>query len=82
MESEDDAVHVRMWDFVLEHVASLYGHARAPEAAMALWAFLHGMTALEAAGVFGPRKPAASFDLGLQLWVDGAEVASEGVDDG
>jgi hypothetical protein len=28
------------------HVARIYGEERTPEAAVALWAFLHGMTTL------------------------------------
>ncbi len=68
----DDASHVRSWNFVLGHVARLYGDERAPEAAVALWAFLHGMTALEAARVFGKRKPHSSFEFGLQMWIEAA----------
>ena len=75
-ETEDDAVHVQLWCFVLGHVARFYGEARAPEAAVALWAFLHGMTVLEAARVFGQRKPASSFEFGLRMWI---KAASDGV---
>jgi AcrR family transcriptional regulator len=64
--------HARSWTFTLEHVARLYGDERAPEATVALWAFLHGMTALEAAGVFGETKPASSFAFGLDLWLAAA----------
>ena len=70
--TEDDATHVQSWRFVLGHVARLYGEEKAPEAAVALWAFLHGMTALEAARVFGERKPVSSFDFGLQMWIKAA----------
>jgi Tetracyclin repressor-like, C-terminal domain len=57
---------------VLPHVARVYGDEKAPEAAVALWAFLHGITALEAAGVFGERKPATSFEFGLRMWIRAA----------
>lgn len=67
-----EASHLQSWRFVLEHVARIYGEKRAPEAAVALWAFLHGMTALEEAGVFGERKPASSFEFGLQMWIRAA----------
>ncbi|MDQ2833738.1 MAG: WHG domain-containing protein [Acidobacteriota bacterium] len=70
-DTEDDATHTRSWQFVLEHVARIYGDRRAPEAAVALWAFLHGMTALEAARVFGERKPVSSFEFGLRIWFAG-----------
>ena len=71
-ETEGEAAHVLSRNFVLEHVARLYGEEKAPEAAVALWAFLHGMTALEAAKVFGERKPASSFEFGLQIWIKAA----------
>ncbi len=67
-----DAAHTQSWQFVLGHVASLYGEVRAPEAAVVLWAFLHGMTVLEAARVFGERKPVSSFEFGLDLWIRAA----------
>ena len=73
-ETEGEAVHVQSWRFVLEHVARVYGEKRAPEAAVALWAFLHGMTVLEAAGVFGDQKPASSFEFGLRLWLKAAST--------
>ena len=68
----EEAMHIHSWTFVLGQVAGLYGEQRAPEAAIALWAFLHGMTALEGAGVFGERKPASSFEFGLNMWLEGA----------
>ncbi len=71
-EADGNAAHLQLWHFVLGHVAGLYGEKRAPEAAMALWAFLHGMTVLEAAGAFGERKPVSSFEFGLQMWIKAA----------
>ncbi len=73
-ETEGEAAHVQSWRFVLGHVARLYGEERAPEAAVALWAFLHGMTALEAARVFGERKPVSSFEFGLRIWIKAASA--------
>lgn len=73
-EREGDAAHVQSWSFVLGHVARIYGEEKAPEAAVVLWAFLHGMTALEAAGVFGERKPASSFEFGLRMWIKAAST--------
>jgi AcrR family transcriptional regulator len=74
VEAEGVAVHIQSWHFVLGQVARLYGENRAPEAAVALWAFLHGMTALEAARVFGERKPVSSFEFGLQMWIKAASA--------
>lgn len=74
IDSQGDAAHVESWHFVLGYVARLYGEKRAPEAAVALWAFLHGMTALEAARVFGERKPVSSFEFGLHMWISAASA--------
>ncbi len=76
-QAEGEAVHVRMWRFVLEHVVGVYGVRKAPAAAVALWAFLHGMTALEGAGIFGERKPASSFGFGLRMWIEGARALTQ-----
>ena len=73
-ETEGDGAHVQSWTFVLASVARLYGEPRAPKAAVALWAFLHGVTALEAARVFGERKPVSSFEFGLEMWIRAASV--------
>jgi hypothetical protein len=72
IESQSEPSHLKSWHFVLEQVARIYDEERAPEAAVTLWAFLHGMTVLEAAGVFGERKPASSFESGLQMWISSA----------
>lgn len=74
-EAEGDTSHVESWSFVLQQVTRVYGKERAPEAAVALWAFLHGMTVLELAGVFGERKPASSFEFGLRIWIEAAATA-------
>ena len=67
-------MHRESWRFMLGQVARVYGETRAPEAAVALWAFLHGMTVLEAAEVFGELKPASSFEFGLQMWIGAASA--------
>lgn len=74
--AEKDGAHMHSWTFVLTQVARIYGEERAPEAAVVLWAFLHGITGLEAAQVFGKRKPVSSFEFGLDLWI---RAASDGV---
>ncbi|MFP3606714.1 TetR/AcrR family transcriptional regulator [Paraburkholderia sp. SIMBA_053] len=68
-DNDHEPSHSQSWKFTSGHVARLYGDARAPEATVALWAFLHGMTALESAGVFGEIKPASGFEFGLQMWI-------------
>jgi hypothetical protein len=62
---------------VVEQVTQLSGAAHAREAAVALWAFLHGMTALEAAKMFGEQKPAKSFDFGLDCWLAAVARSSD-----
>lgn len=74
VETEDEPSHLKSWVFTRGHVAQLYGEERASEATVALWAFLHGITALEAAGVFGDIKPASSFEFGLQIWIAAASA--------
>jgi AcrR family transcriptional regulator len=58
-----------LWLFTLEQVQQVTGERRAPEAAVALWAFLHGAAALEANQVFGERKPASGLRFGLDAWL-------------
>lgn len=65
----EDSSHRQSWRFVVDQVASVYGPERAQEAAVALWAFLHGITVLESAGVFGDQKPSSGFAFGLEMWI-------------
>ena len=66
--SEGDAAHVALWDFVLEQVGRVSGPKKAPEAAIALWALMHGFIGLANAGVFERDKPRNGFDWGLRAW--------------
>jgi AcrR family transcriptional regulator len=66
----DEAVDPeQLWLFVVGQTARLAGEARAPEAAVSLWAFLHGMAALQSAQLLGTEKPVTSFDFGLNAWL-------------
>jgi AcrR family transcriptional regulator len=62
----------QLWLFVVGQAARLTGEARAPEAAVSLWAFLHGIAALQSAQLLGHEKPATSFDFGLNAWLSAA----------
>ena len=64
--------HQELWEFVCGHVTALTGPGTADEASVALWAFLHGITQLEAAKVFGSDEPRGSFDFGLDAWLAAA----------
>jgi AcrR family transcriptional regulator len=57
-----------LWTFTVEQVRRVAGAGRAAEASVALWAFLHGAVALEAAHVFGESKPASGLEFGLAAW--------------
>jgi AcrR family transcriptional regulator len=58
-----------LWAFTVEQVQRIAGSDRAAEASVALWAFLHGAVALEAAQVFGERKPASGLEFGFDAWL-------------
>ena len=58
-----------LWTFTVEQVQRIAGSDRAAQASVALWAFLHGAVALEAAQVFGESKPASGLEFGLDAWL-------------
>lgn len=66
---EEAVAPEQLWLFVVGQTARLAGDARAPEAAVSLWAFLHGMAALQSAQLLGAEKPLSSFDFGLDAWL-------------
>jgi AcrR family transcriptional regulator len=76
-QGEEAASHANLWNFVVEQVTALTGSVHANEASIALWAFLHGIAQLEAAKVFGPKKPGGSFDFGLSAWLAAAATRPE-----
>jgi AcrR family transcriptional regulator len=65
---EGEAAHIALWNFVLEQVGRISGPKKAPEAAIALWALMHGFVGLASAGVFDRDKPRTGFNWGLQAW--------------
>jgi AcrR family transcriptional regulator len=58
-----------LWSFTVEQVQRMTGEAQAKEAAVALWALLHGAATLEAGQVLGENKPASGFEFGLNAWL-------------
>ena len=66
---ETPQCHQALWAFVVEQVAQVAKPDDAPQAAVALWALLHGVAGLNAAGVFGRGKPASGFEFGLKAWL-------------
>jgi AcrR family transcriptional regulator len=65
-----------LWSFTLEQVQRITGEKHAGEAAVALWALLHGAATLEAGQVHGQNKPASGFEFGLNAWLLLAETPS------
>jgi AcrR family transcriptional regulator len=64
-----DAIqHQSLWTFTVEQVQRIAGPDRAAQASVALWAFLHGAVALQAADVFRDSKPASGLGFGLDAW--------------
>ena len=67
---EHDATsHQSLWTFTVEQVQRIAGSDRAAQASVALWAFLHGAVALEAAQVLGEIKPASGLEFGFEAWL-------------
>jgi AcrR family transcriptional regulator len=65
----DATSHQSLWAFTLEQVQRIAGSDRAAQASVALWAFLHGAVALEAAQVLGEIKPASGLEFGFEAWL-------------
>ncbi len=74
--SGDDALRPeRLWLFFVDQVCRITGEAKSKEAAVALWAFLHGIAALQSAQAFNEEKPFSSFEFGLSAWIKAAKGA-------
>jgi len=66
----------RNTEFFLDQVTRIYGEKRAWEAALALWAFLHGLAVLREAGVLSAAQSSTSLKFSLKMWIDGALSSS------
>src|ERR1017187_6459920 len=73
----DATFHQSLWTFTVEQVQRIAGSDRAAQASVALWAFLHGAVALEAAQVLGEIKPASGLEFGFEAWL--MAVSTRGV---
>jgi AcrR family transcriptional regulator len=56
------------WAFVVHQVSQVSAPALASEAAVALWALLHGTATLMSAHAFGKEKPFHGVKFGLDAW--------------
>lgn len=73
--SGEDAIGPRrLWLFYVDQVGPVSGPERAPEVAVALWAFMHGMVALQSVDAFNEEKPFASLDFGIHAWMQSASA--------
>lgn len=63
-----------LWLFFVGQVRRITGEPRAPQAAVALWAMLHGMAALESVGAFNEQIPSTGFEFGLDAWMDASRA--------
>ena len=75
---EDAIVPEQLWLFFVEQVRRVAGDSKSREAAVALWAFLHGIASLQSAQAFSEEKPVRSFEFGLSAWIEAAKVARHG----
>src|ERR1700691_3916732 len=76
----DATSHLSLWTFTVEQVQRIAGSDRAPRASVALWAFLHGAVALEAAQVLGEIKPASGLEFGFEAWLMAVSTRREPID--
>jgi AcrR family transcriptional regulator len=76
---EHDATshHQSLWRFTVGQVQRIAGSDRAAQASVALWAFLHGAAALEAAQVLGEIKPASGLEFGFEAWLMAVSTRGE-----
>lgn len=63
--------HEELWQFVVALLVPTAGVARAPEAGVALWAYLHGVVGLERARLLTEHKPRSAVDYGFNALLAG-----------
>lgn len=74
---EDAIAPKRLWLFAVGLVSRVSGPKVAQEATVALWAFLHGIAALQSADAFDEEKPfTSSFEFGYRAWIEAARAAA------
>src|ERR1700723_3894978 len=76
----DATSHQSLWTFTVEQVQRIAVADRAAQASVALWAFLHGAVALEAAQVLGEIKPPSGLEFGFEAWLMAVSRRGEPLD--
>jgi AcrR family transcriptional regulator len=67
-----------LWKRLLQVVGDLTGSADDTDAAVAVWAFLHGFITLERAGLFGANGPKGGFARGVKAMAAGLRRPASG----
>jgi AcrR family transcriptional regulator len=67
----------QLWFFVVHQVSRVSGLRASRQAAVALWATLHGIAALQSANAFNQEKPRSSLDFALTAWLQAAQAAKQ-----
>ena len=65
---EPRAGHTALWNLVYQAAAALHGEANATDAAVSLWALLHGTLSLLQSGAL-QLKPEECIRFGLEAWL-------------
>lgn len=63
--------HADLWHDVVALLEPETGPAEAPAVAITLWAYLHGVAGLATIGPFGPEKPTAALERGVDVLLQG-----------
>ncbi len=65
----------QLWLYVVDQVSRVSGDRAKQQAAVALWAMLHGMAALQSVNAFNAEKPRSSLEFALTAWLQAANAA-------
>ncbi|GEM46372.1 hypothetical protein DC3_20070 [Deinococcus cellulosilyticus NBRC 106333 = KACC 11606] len=74
---EDSGMSRPLWTYTTDLLAPFVGADRAPEAAVALWSYLHGAASLRPLLPLKEGKPESGLHLGLQALIRGLGALSE-----
>ena len=76
--SGDDAVAPELlWRFVVAQVSRVSGEKMANQAAVSIWALVHGMASLQTAGAFNEEMPLSSIEFAVDAWLTAAHAAAD-----
>jgi AcrR family transcriptional regulator len=70
-ENDEPDSHKQLWDAMLALVAGMQGPWPLEDLAVTLWAYLHGLVALDQADLLEGRKPEVAVEVGLDVFLAG-----------